>query len=458
MPQTTAIPDRVGDSRPRVPNAHLFHADGSWMVLEVDGGGIYELDDPFADALGRAADYGDADRVGRLMAVAAMGGAPRAPDPPPASVPLRALSLAIAQKCNMSCAYCYAEQGGFGGPARNMPPDVARASVDRLLSGAASGDRVTLAFLGGEPLINRQALRAAAEYAARRAADAGVRVAFALTTNGTLLDRSDADFFDRYAFDVTISIDGTREAHNRLRLLMSGEGSYERVMERARLLLERPGRSCTVRARASVTPQNLAVRETLDELIRLGFDGVHLAPVLHSPTGAGEMSSADLGVLLERMIECALVFERKVLTGEHYPFQNAVSTLRRIHGYARDTYPCGAGGGYMGVSAAGELFACHRFVDDEVAAMGTVGAGVDARKQAEWLAGRHVLAQEPCRTCWARHLCGGGCHHEAIHRGRPACDYIRGWLHHCLGAYVRLLKARAAGLARVLGNALAAGG
>jgi uncharacterized protein len=23
-------------------------------------------------------------------------------------------------------------------------------------------------------------------------------------------------------------------------------------------------------------------------------------------------------------------------------------------------------------------------------------------------------------------------------RGRPACDYIRGWLHYCLEAYMRL--------------------
>jgi uncharacterized protein len=41
-------------------------------------------------------------------------------------------------------------------------------------------------------------------------------------------------------------------------------------------------------------------------------------------------------------------------------------------------------------------------------------------------------------SCWARYLCGGGCHHEVIARGRPACDYIRGWLHYCLGAYLRL--------------------
>ena len=39
-------------------------------------------------------------------------------------------------------------------------------------------------------------------------------------------------------------------------------------------------------------------------------------------------------------------------------------------------------------------------------------------------------------------LCGGGCHHEAMGRGRIACDYIRGWLHFCLQAYIRLSDKR----------------
>jgi uncharacterized protein len=29
-----------------------------------------------------------------------------------------------------------------------------------------------------------------------------------------------------------------------------------------------------------------------------------------------------------------------------------------------------------------------------------------------------------------------------LQRGRPACDYVRGWLHWCLGAYATLLDAR----------------
>ena len=74
--------------------------------------------------------------------------------------------------------------------------------------------------------------------------------------------------------------------------------------------------------------------------------------------------------------------------------------------------------------------------------MGSLDAGVDRSRQRRWLTERHVHRQEPCRGCWARYLCGGGCHHEVIHRGRPACDYIRGWLHYCLGAYLRLSRLR----------------
>ena len=68
----------------------------------------------------------------------------------------------------------------------------------------------------------------------------------------------------------------------------------------------------------------------------------------------------------------------------------------------------------------------------------TLADGIDRTRQNDWLASRHVHRQEPCNSCWARYLCGGGCHHETIRRGRPACDYIRGWLHFCLETYLRL--------------------
>jgi uncharacterized protein len=70
--------------------------------------------------------------------------------------------------------------------------------------------------------------------------------------------------------------------------------------------------------------------------------------------------------------------------------------------------------------------------------MGSLATGVDHARQATWLQARHVHVQQPCDSCWARYLCGGGCHHEVLANGRHACDFIRGWLHYCLQAYLRL--------------------
>jgi uncharacterized protein len=162
------------------------------------------------------------------------------------------------------------------------------------------------------------------------------------------------------------------------------------------------------------------------------------------------MNAREFESMLAQMIECGRTFERRLADGNIYPFSNMINTLRRIHQGNQDAYPCGAGGGYLGVSAKGGLFACHRFVDDDAGAMGNVVDGVDRTKQRQWLSDRNVHVQEPCRTCWARYMCSGSCHHEVIHKGRPACDYIRGWLHYGLGVYGSLLRDNRPLLERVL--------
>jgi uncharacterized protein len=318
-----------------------------------------------------------------------------------------------------------------------MPLSEALRAVELLTGDAEPGAKLNLAFLGGEPLVNRDVLRAAARRALELAQARGATINFSITTNGTLLTEDDARFFEDHGFAVSISIDGTRQAHDALRPFKDGRGSYDRVMQRVAPLLTMQ-RRMQVSARVTVTPKNLALRETLDSLIAAGFHSVGFSPMLSAPSGDGEMQADDLEMMLGEMIACGREFERRSRLGQRYPFANMVNAMREIHRGTHRPYPCGAGAGYLGVSADGELAACHRFVGDEEGAMGSLAEGIDRRRQAEWLAARHVHRQEPCRSCWARYLCGGGCHHETIRRGRPACDFIRGWLHYCLEAYLRL--------------------
>jgi len=306
---------------------------------------------------------------------------------------------------------------------------------------AAPGARLTLAFLGGEPLVNRAVLQGATRHAVDLAARRGVQVTFSITTNGTLVTEADGDFFEEHGFAVTVSLDGPREVHDALRPDRQGRGSFDRTLRNVRPLLARQ-RHMQVSARVTVTPRNLGLRQTLEQFVAEGFHSVGFSPMLSSQGGTGEMQADDLEIMLGEMVDCGHEYERRTRDGQRFPFANLANALREIERGTHRPYPCGAGAGYLGVSADGDLSTCHRFVGDAEGAMGTLASGVDVGRQSAWLADRHVHRQEPCRSCWARYLCGGGCHHEAMRRGRPACDYIRGWLHYCLEVYLRLPRRR----------------
>jgi uncharacterized protein len=286
-------------------------------------------------------------------------------------------------------------------------------------------------------LINRPLIHKATQRALEIARDRDARVTFSITTNGTLVAEGDADFFEAHGFAVTISLDGLRKTHDALRPYKGGAGTFDRIIANVRPLLTRQHRM-QVSARVTVTPSNLELKETLDEFIALGFHSVGFSPLLNAMNGVNQMEREHLKIMLGQMVACGQEFERRLIAGERYPFSNMVNALREIHKGTHRPYPCGAGAGYFGVSADGDLAACHRFVGDAEGAMGNVDRGVDREAQAHWLKARHVHRQEPCHSCWARYMCGGGCHHEVIQRGRPACDYIRGWLHYCFEAYSRL--------------------
>ena len=421
-------------SAPRRPGLHLLETALGSHLFVADRSRLFDADPVLFSLLDTAKS---AEETSRLLRDAGLDQPPAIDETAPAEPPLHALSLAIAQKCNLGCTYCYAQQGEFGGAAKNMSRETAFDAVDLLIDGAEPGARLNLAFLGGEPLVNRTVLQAATRRAAGRAAQREVGITFSVTTNGTLLRLDDGEFFEEFGFAVTLSLDGPREAHNALRPFKGGQGSYDRILDNVRPLLARQ-RRMQVSARVTVTPSNLRLRETLDQFLAEGFHSVGFSPLLRAPTGRGEMQREDLEVMLGGMIDCGREYERRVEAGRRYSFANMDNAMKEIAQGTHRPYPCGAGAGYLGVSAEGELAACHRFVGDDDGAMGSLAEGIDGGRRAEWLRSRHVHRQEPCRDCWARYLCGGGCHHEVIQRGRPACDYIRGWLHYCLEAYLRL--------------------
>jgi uncharacterized protein len=414
----------------RNPEAELHIVDSAIgrHLFVVDGSRIYDIDDRSLESV---------DALAALIEEIAPEQTRRIKDEPIAPPPLTSLSLNVAQMCNMGCSYCYADEGRFGGKRRLMPLEIAQRAVDRLIEESQPRREIVVGFIGGEPFLNRRLIHSIVPYAEDRAAKTGRHVRFSLTTNGTLIDRNDIKLLTRHDFQVTLSIDGPPIVNDKVRRLLGGEGSYSRVRRTIELFAEE-GRPHHLSARATVTPLSGELVAVLDHLISLGFDSAGFGAVLVSPDPKFEFQAIDFDRFLEQMIHCGEMAKREILKRHPYPFSNFETALHELERGSHRPYPCGAGAGYLSVNADGEMFACHRLIDDPKFAFGTITAGSDPVRRADHLRARHVDQQEPCRDCWARYLCGGGCYHEVDRRGRIACEYIRGWLHWCIGAYAEI--------------------
>jgi uncharacterized protein len=346
------------------------------------------------------------------------------------------VSLTVAQACNLACDYCYADEGRFHAPPRLMSRDVAFRAVDDVVGNAAPGEQVTVGFMGGEPFLNREVVHDTVAYASRVAAHAGVAVGFSVTTNGTLLDDADVALVRGHRFAVTVSLDGGPGVHDRHRVTHSGAGTWHAALAALRPLLDDPG-AARLSARATVTRDDLDVAARVAALTAAGFADVGVSPVRSSPDPSLALRGDDWTAFLDAMVVAADAEVDRVRRVPVLRFANLASALREIARGTCRPLPCGSAYGYVSVDVDGRYATCHRTVGDARFGLGAVGALDDAARRT-FLGERLVDRQEPCRSCWARYLCGGGCHAEVAQVGRDGCDYIRGWLDHCLRLYAEL--------------------
>jgi uncharacterized protein len=346
-----------------------------------------------------------------------------------------AISLNIAQSCNLSCSYCYADEGRFGGEAEFMTTEVAFRAIDRLIEGAR-GRRVTVGFIGGEPFLNREVLYASVEYVRKQG-----NVGFSITTNGTLLNADDVRLLRDNAFAISVSLDGAGSLNDRHRRSRNGASGFDAAVSGLEPLLENPGKA-RVAARATITRDDLRVSERVEALADAGFAEIGVSPLRTGPDASLILRDGDWAVLLEQMIRAAEVELARVRAGAGFRFSNIATAMKQIHTGSAKPLPCGSAANYISVSAQGGYFTCHRTIDDAKFSLGSVATGLSSARRETFLQDRHVDRQEPCRTCWARYLCGGGCHAEVISAGRRGCDYIRGWLEYCLKFYDTILRER----------------
>lgn len=301
-----------------------------------------------------------------------------------------------------------------------MSASLIRQTVDffaeHLIDGATD---YTIGFgLTGEPLLSLDdfdLIRACAE---KRSLEGGRRIRCIVgSTNGMLLsdevhDRLSAA--DPVRDWPVISLDGPARIHDAMRPLPDGSGSYARIEPRVKRWLARDNAS----ASATLTGFYPYVTDIFRHLFELGFRSIPIKPVRVSPDTPFAVNAPNLGRVKEEYSRFAR-FLLEQDTADLLCYLPALSErdflgrfLMRLARGGRILYRCPAGKTDVSVGPGGAIYPCDSFVGIDQFRLGDVHTGIDENRRQEFLALR-VDEKRTCRSCWARHLCGGGCYYSA---------------------------------------------
>jgi len=337
------------------------------------------------------------------------------------------------EACNLACDYCFVPKKKN---PKSMDNKTGEAMVDFLIKNSGAEKRVSIAFFGGEPLLNFGLIKHVVNYGSRKAKEAGKVMNFSATTNGTLfaLKPEILKYWEEHKLGVLLSIDGCEQTHNLHRKTKDGEGSWKLAIQ-CIPTLRRYLKVFTVRV--TYFPDHFDLLEDIMALMKLGAPNIAVVPVAEADFDDPETWSkvekmywelAKVFVSLARN-DCILPlsFERKML----------LDMWRIRHGGSRKRGPCGAGKGMLGISTEGIAYPCHRFVAQDKYRLGDVFNGIDPVKRAEFLQINQDKIKgdlEDCAMCRAFEVCGGSC----IANNNVWCDSM----YQSVGGHCKIIRLR----------------
>ena len=316
------------------------------------------------------------------------------------------VTLVLTHECNLACSYCYAGEKF----RKDMDWDTAVRAIELAFASPAkrypwqdADPPVDIGFFGGEPLICWEMFERACVYAKDRGEQLGRRVRLAVTTNGTLITPERAARMKALGVEVTLSLDGTRDAHDATRPQRGGRSSFDDVLRGARNLLDAGGPLDVI---AVVAPQNVRwLGESVRFLTELGARQVILNPCFEEA-----WSDDDLAVWERGMVEAAEVYADCMRRGRPVAmptFDNKL--LAAAKGGLASCDTCGSGERELAVAPSGNLYPCARMVGedrDHTLVIGTLDQGV-VRSLVDGLI--KGPADPACETCAEKWRCGASC-------------------------------------------------
>ncbi len=307
--------------------------------------------------------------------------------------------LYLTDGCNMECSYCY--EGNTKKP-KFMNMETLKNALGFIVSNRKSDDEtVSLVFLGGEPLLNKEILVRAMDLIDENYERIKKYFQYSITTNATMLDDEILNLFLKYNFTISVSVDGDEETHNINRKSKDGSNIYPVVY---RNLLKMLQKKMVFNVRMTVTSNNVHFfMHNIKYFTEMGISRIYAAFDSFSEWDDKSLSVLDeqLGLIDEYYLNEIEPKRNYILNFYDLKFPTFIAK--------REAKYCSAGSrSHITITSQGEVYPCGYVAnrEDQKWILGNLKEGVDFTKFFP-LVKENLSEISKCKDCEIQFTCKG---------------------------------------------------
>ncbi len=314
-------------------------------------------------------------------------------------------TIAPTMECNFKCDYCF-EQGKR---YNTMSDKVISDTIDFIVENSIHTNSVDITWYGGEPLIAIDMIEKITNEVLKRLNN-NIKYNAGIVTNGFLLSKENAILLKKLGITRTqITLDGSMSTHDQRRPLLSGKGTYSKIMKN----IEECCDILDIVIRINVDKRNSdEYIEILNELENLKIQNkvdVYIAPVESINDIASNKTCFNEKEFGQKQLEFL-----KVLKEKNIKIKNKISTNLSI---------CGAvSANSFLIDPLGDIYKCWNDVSNKMKSIGNISdKSIINNEHIKWLNYNPINKQE-CKECKLLPICMGGCPYKSLNSSSLQCS------------------------------------
>jgi uncharacterized protein len=330
--------------------------------------------------------------------------------------PLNILIKPVSGECNLNCSYCFYHDIMDNRSSRNFGK-MTESTLEKLVEASfkASKQPINFTFQGGEPTLIGLEFYDKFITLVEQYNVFNIAVYYSIQTNGYVIDEAWAKFFKKHKFLVGLSIDGTKEIHDKYRKNFTLSGSHTAAIDAAKLF-ERFQVDYNVLTVVSkdITRQPEKVYEFLE---KNGNGYLQFIPCLDEMNTKKverySLSALDYGKFLVALFD---LWSSDIRNNKYISIRYFENIMNMMTGFPPESCVLqGRCSCNLVVEANGNLYPCDFYVLDEWF-IGNINEMTIEEARKNKVVDRFIHESQgvhkKCKACQYYKLCHGGCKRE----------------------------------------------